>query len=92
MVANERRESKRFTLNHPVMMGTGGDNRHLAEILDAGVQGMRVRLTNQADVQVGHEIDIACLPQEGRFDGLSLRCRVAWENTENLEVGLKYLQ
>ena len=92
MVANERRENKRFTLNHPVMMGTADDSNHLAEILDAGVQGMRVRLTNQAGLQVGHEIVIACLPGQGQVDGLSLRCRVAWEDAENLEVVLKYLQ
>jgi len=92
MISNERRDCKRFTLNHPVMMGTGSDSGHLAEILDAGVQGMRVRMTNQSGFQVGQEVDIACLSQQDQIDALTLRCRVAWEDVENLEVGLKYLQ
>ena len=92
MISNERRGCKRFTLNHPIMLGTGnGSSEHLAEILDAGVKGMRVRLTNQTGFQVGQEMDIVCFPQRD-VSPLTLRCRVAWEDADNLEVGLKYLQ
>ena len=92
MHSRERRACRRFTLNHPVLMGTSGDIGHLAEILDAGVEGMRVRMTNQSGFQVGHEVDIACLSRKNHADTVNLRCRVAWEDTENLEVGLTYLQ
>ncbi len=92
MNSRERRSCRRFTLNHPVLMGTGGDRGHLAEILDAGAEGMRVRMTNQSGFQVGHEVDIACLSRQSPADTVNLRCRVAWEDAENLEVGLTYLQ
>ncbi|MCF6186347.1 MAG: PilZ domain-containing protein [Desulfobulbaceae bacterium] len=92
MQSRERRACLRFTLNHPVLMGTGEDWGHLAEIIDAGVEGMRVRMTNQSGFQVGHEVDIACLSRQDQADTVNLRCRVAWEDAENLEVGLTYLQ
>ena len=92
MNSRERRACRRFTLNHPVLMGTGGDGGHLAEILDAGVEGMRVRMTNQSGFQVGHQVDITCLSRQDQADTVNLRCRVAWEDAENFEVGLTYLQ
>ena len=45
-MSHERRDCKRFTLNHPVMMGASKDSRRLAEILDVSVLGMRVRMSN----------------------------------------------
>ncbi len=87
----ERRECKRFTLNHPVTIGTSESNGHLAEIVDAGVQGMRVRMTNQSGFRVGHDVDVSCTPQQDQAETIKLRCRVAWEDAENLEVGLSYL-
>lgn len=92
MQSRERRTCRRYTLNHPVVMGTGEDGEHLAEILDAGTKGMRVRMTNQSGFEVGNEIDISCLSRRHQDDTLKLHCRVAWEDSENLEVGLIYLQ
>lgn len=92
MITRERRGCKRFTLNHPVMMGTGASKDHLAEILDAGVLGMRVRITNQAGFEVGHVVDVSCLPLKNMKDTTNLRCRVAWEDAENMEMGLTYMQ
>ena len=91
MDIRERRECKRFTLNHPVTMGTNESDGHLAEIVDAGLQGMRVRMTNQSGFQVGHEVDVSCMPRQSKSATLKIRCRVAWEDAENMEVGLSYL-
>ncbi len=79
-------------MHHPVMMGSDKKNIHLAEILDAGVKGMRVRVTNQTGFQVGREVEVSSLPLHNRAGGITLHCQVAWEDAENFEVGLKYLQ
>ncbi|MEA3468577.1 MAG: PilZ domain-containing protein [Thermodesulfobacteriota bacterium] len=91
-MSHERRDCKRFALNHPVMMGASKDSRHLAEILDVSVLGMRVRMSNQSVFNVGQEVNVACLPQQNQTDTQIFRCCVVWENAGNLEVGLKYLQ
>jgi hypothetical protein len=74
------------------MMGSDNNNRHLAEILDAGAKGMRVRVLGQADLEVGHEVEISSLSAHRRIDASRLQCSVAWRNPDNFEVGLKYLQ
>ena len=92
MISNERRECKRIVLNHPVLMGEGHHNGQRGEILDASVQGMRVRIT-QSCFHVGQEVNITSLPQQGDIVKLQpFRCRVVWENAGNLEVGLECLQ
>lgn len=92
MNVQERRVCRRFTLNHPVMIQAGKEAVHLAEILDAGIDGLRIRLTDQSGFKVGHDVDIACLPSTKHSGAFKHRCQVAWEDSENLEVGLKYLQ
>lgn len=93
MNSNERRESKRILLTHPVLMEEVG--RYIGqrgEILDASVRGMRVR-TAQSCFCVGKEINITSLPQRGDIVKLQpFRCRVVWENTKDSEVGLECLQ
>jgi hypothetical protein len=92
MIFNERRKCKRIALNHPVLMGEGHSNGQRGEILDASVQGMRVRIT-QSCFYVGQELNITSLPlQDDVVELLPFRCRVVWENAENLEVGLECLQ
>jgi len=93
MLSAERRQCKRFRLNHPIMMGTNKTEPRLAEIIDAGTRGLRIRVTNQEGLRVGREVDLSCLglARKGRRD-LRLRCRVAWEDPENFEVGLDYIQ
>ena len=92
MISNERRECKRIALNHPVLIGEGQYIGQRGEILDASVQGMRVRITESCFC-VGQEVNITSLPQRGdSVKLLPLRCRVVWENAEDFEVGLECLQ
>ncbi|MEN8189050.1 MAG: PilZ domain-containing protein [Thermodesulfobacteriota bacterium] len=90
MISNERRDCRRIALNHAVMMGVGDGFGQRGEIVDASVQGMRVR-TTQSGFYVGQEVDISCLSQQAPIAVQPFRCRVVWENANNLEVGLKYL-
>jgi len=92
MNAEERRDCRRCALHHPVMMGRNNNNKHLAEILDVGAKGMRVRVIGQLGLQVGHEVEISSLSAYKRLDASRLQCRVAWQDLDNFEVGLKYLQ
>jgi hypothetical protein len=93
MNSNERRESKRIALNHPVLLEEVGLYvGQRGEILDASARGMRVRIT-QSCFCVGKELNITSLPQRG--DSVKLqpfRYRVVWENAEDFEVGLECLQ
>ena len=93
MNSNERRESKRIALNHPVLMEEVGHYvGERGEILDASVRGLRVRIT-QSCFHVGQEVNITSLPQQSDIVKLlPFRCRVVWKNAGNLEVGLECLQ
>ncbi len=92
MHSQERRSCKRARLNHPVMMGIDGRIVRLAEILDAGERGLRVRVTGQSGLQVGHEVEIFSLSAYKRLDASKLQCSIAWQDSDNFEVGLQYLQ
>ena len=90
--SQERRSGKRAQLNHPVMMGIEGRTMRLAEIIDAGQKGLRVRVTGQSGLQVGREVEIFSLSAYKRLDASRLQCCIAWQDRDNFEVGLQYLQ
>ncbi len=101
MNERERRGCQRYPLHYPILLevsgedGTGGE-QHLAEILDAGVGGMRLQVTNQQLLRAGREVTIFCQPARRRradenWTIFELRCRVVWEDVENREVGLHYI-
>ena len=92
MNSQERRFSNRVRLNHPIMIRIDGDVVQPAEILDAGDLGLRVRVTGQTSLQVGHEVEIASLSSYKRTHASRLKCCIAWQDMDNSEVGLKYLQ
>ncbi|NOQ45937.1 MAG: hypothetical protein GQ559_04580 [Desulfobulbaceae bacterium] len=100
MNTRERRSCHRYPLNYPVLLNTsykeGDAEGHLAEIIDAGVNGMRLLVTTSNALQVGRELIVFCLPAEERtgstWRAIELRCRVVWKNGDNHEVGLHYIQ
>ena len=92
MHSRERRSCKRARLNHPVMMGIDGRVMRLAEILDAGERGLRVRVTGQSGLRVGREVEISSLSSYKRLDAFRLQCSIAWQDMDNFEVGLQYIQ
>jgi hypothetical protein len=100
MHTSERRDSNRYELNYPILLseGTAESSRaHLAQILDAGSDGMRLLVAGANPLQIGSELDLACSPARDNEQGTNwrpvrLRCKVAWQDLENNQIGLTYVQ
>ncbi|BCO10851.1 hypothetical protein GF1_32270 [Desulfolithobacter dissulfuricans] len=100
MSAQDRRSSYRYQLYYPINMrvarSSSEDDWHLAEILDAGRNGVRLLVTGGESLPVGSELEFASLPspreENGRGRRSEFRCRVVWEDSENHLVGLTYIQ
>jgi hypothetical protein len=96
----ERRDTSRYELNYPILLSEGTMDRnraHLAQVLDAGSDGMRLLMAGVNPLRVGSELDLACSPARDAQDGrdwkpIRLRCRVAWQDLENNQIGLTYIQ
>jgi hypothetical protein len=100
MAINERRKTGRYELNYPILLTDGtatGGRVHLAQVLDAGTDGLRLLLAGADPLQVNSELNLACSPARDSGDDqgwhpVHLRCKVAWRDLENNQVGLAYIQ
>jgi uncharacterized protein YdeI (YjbR/CyaY-like superfamily) len=101
MSTPERRHNRRYPLNHTIALSIDVDKKpatpyYLARILDAGVEGMRVEVTSSRDITVGRELQLSCRPvaDHSQQDGanVALRCQVVWNDLENSQIGLAYMQ
>ncbi len=97
---NERRHAGRYEINYPLLLTekTGpAEGTYLAQILDAGTDGMRLLLAGANPLQVGSELNLACSPARDNEDDqgwqpVHLRCKVAWQDLDNNQIGLAYIQ
>jgi len=87
----DRRETKRSSLYHPVMLNRNSRERCLAKILDAGHKGLRVRVGSPADITVGDKVEVTSAMLHKSGNDTRLNCRVVWENRNQEELGLEYL-
>jgi len=100
MFSSERRNTNRYELNYPILLTEGTiptGRAHLAQVLDAGTDGMRLLLAGSNPLQVGSELNLSCSPARDSDDvqgwhPVHLRCKVAWQDLENNQVGLAYIQ
>ena len=100
MLSSERRRVNRYEINYPILLTENSgntDRAHLAQVLDAGTDGMRLLLAGANQLQVGSELNLSCSPARDRNDEqqwrpVHLRCRVAWQDLDNNQVGLTYIQ
>ncbi len=100
MLARERRDVNRYELNYPILLteGTTSSTRaHLAQVLDAGKDGIRLLLAGANPLQIGSELNLSCSPARDNTEGrnwrpVRFRCKVAWQDLENNQIGLTYLQ
>lgn len=100
MPASERRNSNRYKLNYPILLTEGTatvEKGHLAQVLDAGTDGMRLLLAGANPLQIGSELNLSCSPARDSEDDqgwqpVHLRCKVAWQDLENNQIGLTYIQ
>jgi hypothetical protein len=97
---SERRNAGRYELNYPLLLTEKAglaDGAYLAQILDAGTDGMRLLLAGAKPLQVGSELSLSCSPARDNEDGrdwqpVHLRCRVAWQDLDKNQLGLSYIQ
>ena len=102
MFSIEQRNADRykFNYNYPIMLteGTTPTGRvHLAQVLDAGIDGMRLLLAGSNPLQIGSELNLSCSPADDNTNGqglqpVHLRCKVAWQDLDNNQIGLTYIQ
>lgn len=102
MPSRERRNADRYTFNnnYPILITEGATPTgrvHLAQVLDAGRDGMRLLLASPNPLQIGSELNLSCTPARESEKGEKLypvrfRCKVAWQDLDNNQIGLTYIQ
>ena len=100
MLSSEQRNTNRHELNYAILFTEGTlptGRAHLAQVLDAGTEGMRLLMAGANPLQVGSELKLSCSPARDSEDGqgwrpVHFRCKVAWQDLDNNQVGLTYIQ
>lgn len=100
MHKTERRHSRRFQLNYPVIVSSSRaiekpDGYHYGEILDAGREGIRLRLDNFGRLDMGTVLQLVCQPARGflpdnRCMPVPIQGEVVWLDRPGNQFGLRY--
>ena len=67
MLESERRHCKRYQLHFPIIVSSSQamnrtDGWHYGEVLDAGKNGIRLRIDGFEALHVGNELQLICQP------------------------------
>lgn len=102
MDAKERRRCQRYHLHYPIIVSSSRaidceEGWHDGEILDAGRNGIRLRVDNFGTLQVGTKLRLICQPasKNGPNNGcmpVPIQGLVIWENASAHEFALCYLR
>ena len=102
MISSERRNADRYKFNYNysilIREGTTPTERvHLAQVLDAGIDGMRLLLAGSNPLQIGSELNLSCRAardneKSQELPSVHFRCKVAWQDLDNNQIGLTYIQ
>ncbi len=102
MIENERRREQRYALHYPVIICSSRaidrpEGWHYGEILDAGKNGMRLRVDDFGTLPVGSELQMVCQPARNRQPNnrcmpVPIKGRVVWKNAAGNQFALKYFQ
>ena len=102
MDAKDRRICQRYQMHYPIIVSSSRaidreEGWHYGEILDAGKNGIRLRVDNFGTLPVGTMLRLVCQPAS--MHGPNNRCRpvpiqglVVWEDASAHEFALRYLQ
>ncbi len=97
MQINQRRNA-RYELNYPILISENEAIKpsFLAQILDAGLDGMRLLMAGANPLQTGSELHLSCAPARDNEHGQTwkpvvFRCKVAWQDLETNQLGLTYV-
>ena len=96
---NNKRDNARYELNYPIMVSEGTTSNKqsfLAQILDAGLDGMCLLMAGANPLQTGSELHLSCSPARDSEHGTTwkpvhFRCKVAWQDLETSQIGLTYV-
>jgi hypothetical protein len=98
----ERRICKRYQMHYPIIVSSSrGIDReegwHYGEILDAGRNGIRLRVPDFGALRVGTELRLVCQPARDNAPAsgcmpVPIQGTVVWENASAQEFALRYLQ
>lgn len=94
-----KRDANRYELNYPIRLSESAspaDHSFLAQILDAGLDGMRLLMAGANPLQRGCVLHLCCAPARENDNGqewhpVQLCCKVAWQNLETNQIGLTYI-
>lgn len=102
MDAQERRLCPRYQLRYPIIVSSSraincAEGWHFGEILDAGRNGIRLRVNNFGTLRVGMKLQLICQPVSNFAPNndcmpLPIQGLVVWENANTQEFALRYLQ
>jgi len=100
MLSRERRDTNRYELNYPILVAedmTPVGKEQLAQILDAGTDGICLLVAAANPLQVGTELYLSCSPASDRKKGrpwepVRVHCKVAWQDLDKNQIGLLYIQ
>ena len=100
MDAQERRHCQRYRLDYPIIVSSpraimNEDGWHYGEILDAGRNGIRLRVNNFGSLPIGTRLQLVCQPAanhqpDNRCMPVPIEGRVVWENPHTHEFALIY--
>ena len=76
MLSRKQRNVSRYELNYPILLikqTLPSRRAHLAQILDVGVGGMRLLVTDPASLPIGGELKLSLSPaHDQKVDALAL--------------------
>ena len=96
----ERRHCQRYQLNYPIIVSSsrGIENPegwHHGEILDAGKNGIRLRLDNFGALSIGTDLQLVCQPAAGnepnnKCTPVAIQGKVVWLDAQANQFALQY--
>lgn len=100
MDARERRHCHRYQMNYPIIVSSPrgiecDEGWHYGEILDAGKNGLRLRVDNFGSLPVGTMLQLICQPATNHAPNnkcmpVPIQGKVVWEDAKTQEFALAY--
>ena len=102
MDPQERRHCHRYRMHYPIIVSSpraieNEKGWHYGEILDAGKDGIRMRVADFGSLPAGTRLQLVCQPAENerpnnRCMPVAIQGIVVWEDKRNQEFALAYVQ
>jgi len=100
MLESERRQCQRYQLNYRIIVSStramdSPDGWHFGEVLDAGKNGIRLRIHGFGTIDVGTELQLVCQPvsdnqPNNKCMPVPIHGRVVWEDEQSNQFALIY--